>query len=178
MDDVCNHMATTAPDTPSDMADAQVLESHIAQAVTCGTWPLALRFEWANAIVDKFELVPIPGAAPWLVGAVNVDGSILPVVDLAIYFEPNTPPTLIDRHHRLLLGGKSDAGHENALAILFTSLPMQVQYTREPIDPTAVLPERLRDVCRGMARSSTGKSHYEINTDRLAEFLSLSLIDM
>lgn len=171
-------MDTAALDSQAGMADAGAVVGYMAQAVTCAGWPLALSFEWANAIVDEFELVTIPRSPPWLMGAVNIEGGIVPVVDLAVYFDPARSPATLDRHHRLLLGGRTDGSNERALAIVFSGLPMQIQYTRESIDAAVVLPERLRDVCRGMARSNAGKLYCDINTDRFAEFLSLSLMDV
>ena len=158
--------------------------SVIGQAITCGGWSLALNLNWTNTIIDVFELVSIPRAPNWLIGAVNVDGNIIPVVDLSVYFVPNAPPMQIDRHHRLLVGGKRDAsiessggsGSDSVFAILFAGLPMQIQYTQETMDETIVIPERLRELCLGTAKDSTGKTYFEMNTDRFIEFLSLSLL--
>jgi chemotaxis signal transduction protein len=158
--------------------------SVIGQAITCGGWSLALNLTWANTIIDTFELVNIPRSPNWLIGAVNVDGNIIPVVDLSVYFVPNAPPMQIDRHHRLLVGGKRDAniestvgsGSDSVFAILFSGLPMQIDYTQEIMDETIVIPERLRELCIGTARDGTGKTYFEMNTDRFIEFLSLSLI--
>ena len=156
----------------------------VGQAITCGGWSLALNLNWTNTIIDVFELVKIPRSPNWLIGAVNVDGNIIPVVDLSVYFVPNAPPMQIDRHHRLLVGGKRDAsiestagsGSDGVFAILFAGLPMQIDYTQEVIDETIVIPERLRELCIGTAKDSSGKTYFELNTDRFIEFLSLSLI--
>jgi chemotaxis signal transduction protein len=160
------------------------IASITGQAITCGGWSLALNLMWANTIIDVFELVKIPRSPNWLIGAVNVDGNIIPVVDLSVYFVPNAPPMQIDRHHRLLVGGKRDektestsgSATDSVFAILFNGLPMQIQYTREPVDEAVVIPERLREMCLGTAKDSAGKTYFEMNTDRFIEFLSLSLI--
>jgi chemotaxis signal transduction protein len=121
-----------------------------------------------------------------LIGAANIDGSIVPVVDLAVYFAPDMTPTTIGRHHRIIVGGKREdnsegtVGSDSAFAILFSGLPMQIQYTREAIDANAVLPDRLRELSLGMAipqaGSAVNKPHFEMNTDRFIDFLSLSLM--
>lgn len=159
------------------------LEVFTGQAITCGGWSLALNMQWANTIVDTYELVKIPRAPNWLIGAVNIDGSIIPVVDLSVYFVPNAVPMAIDRQHRILVGGKREEGtaeNDCVFAILFKGLPMQIQYTREAMDVSHVIPERLRELSLGMAKStSTGssqKTHFEMNTDRFVDFLSLSLM--
>jgi chemotaxis signal transduction protein len=161
-------------------------ELFAGQAITCGGWSIALNMQWANTIVDTFELVKIPRAPNWLIGATNIDGNIVPVVDLSVYFVPNAPFMAIDRKHRLLIGGKSDSGvddaadRENVFAILFSGLPMQIEYTRESMEAAIVIPERLRELCLGMAKSSLGsnvdKVHFEMNTDRFVEYLSQSLM--
>lgn len=161
-------------------------EVFTGQAITCGGWSLALNMQWANTIVDAFELVKIPRAPNWLIGAANIDGNIIPVVDLSLYFVPNAVPMVIDRHHRILVGGKREdnaegvAGSDSVFAILFSGLPMQIQYTREAMDASHLIPERLRELSLGMAKNNTssgsGKSHFEMNTDRFVDFLSLSLM--
>lgn len=169
---------------PAQEMASPPVASVIGQAISCGGWSLALNLSWTNTIIDVFELVNIPRSPNWLVGAVNVDGNIIPVVDLSVYFVPNAPSMQIDRHHRLLVGGKRDAsiestvgtGSDSVFAILFSGLPMQIEYTRETMDETIVIPERLRELCIGTAKDSNGKTYFEMNTDRFIEFLSLSLI--
>jgi chemotaxis signal transduction protein len=161
-------------------------EVFTGQAITCGGWSLSLNMQWANTIVDTFELVKIPRAPNWLIGAVNIDGRIIPVVDLSVYFVPNAAPMAIDRHHRLLVGGKYEgnadgtSGSDSVFAILFSGLPMQIQYTREAIDVSLVIPERLRELSLGIVKSATSlgpnKTYFEIDTDRFMAFLSDSLI--
>jgi chemotaxis signal transduction protein len=161
----------------SNSTDADpALLLHVGQAVQCGRWSLVFNFLWTNAIIDEYELVAIPGAAEWLVGAANIEGSIVPVVDLARYFEPGAVQQAAERHRRLLLGGRADGSNENAAALLFSKLPFQVQYTREPLSPDTQLPERLREVCNNTAKSSSGASYFEIDTERFVEFLSLNLL--
>jgi chemotaxis signal transduction protein len=157
-------------------------EVFTGQAITCGGWSITLNMQWANTIVDAFELVKIPRAPGWLIGAANIDGGIVPVVDLSLYFVPNAVPMAVDRHHRILVGGKREegaeggSGNDHAFAILFNGLPMQIGYTREALDVDIVIPERLRELSLGVAKSQTGKKSFEMDTDRLVDFLALSLI--
>jgi chemotaxis signal transduction protein len=161
-------------------------EIFTGQAITCGGWSIALNIFWTNTIVDDFELVKIPRAPSWLIGAANIDGGIIPVVDFSIYFVPNAVPMAIDRHHRILVGGKRDGTAEglttndSVFAILFKGLPTQIQYTREAIDASLVIPERLRELSLGLARNdaagNSNKTYFEMNTDRFIDFLSLSLM--
>jgi chemotaxis signal transduction protein len=157
-------------------------ELFTGQAITCGAWTIVLNMQWANTIVDTFELVNIPRAPNWLIGAVNIDGSIIPVVDLSVYFEPKATPMAIDKHHRILVGGKREdnteasASNDNVFAILFSGLPMQTQYTREAMDAAIIVPERLRELCLGAAKGMLGQTFFEINTNSFVDFLSMNFI--
>ena len=177
MDDQSSLVSMAAP-LADEVANVSFSSTHTAQAIECGRWSLAVGFDWANTIVDQFQLVTIPRAPAWLIGAVNHDGGIVPVVDLAAYFEPGKSATSIDRHQRLLVGGMTDGSNENAVAILFAGLPFQIQYTREPVRADVALPERLQELCRGVARSEAGKLHFEIDTQRFIDNLSMRLMEI
>jgi hypothetical protein len=170
------HHDFVASGADAALAAQPVLPSHVGQAVHCGRWALVFNFLWTNAIIDDYELAVIPGAVDWLAGAANIEGSIVPVVDLAVYFEPDAKQAAPDRHQRLLLGGRVDGSNENAAALLFSKLPFQIEYTREPVAADAQLPARLREVCSHSAKSSSGESYFEIDTGRFVEFLSLNLL--
>ena len=165
------------PSFDAAVAEALTLEAaykpaHTAYVVACGRWSLAVGVRWINVLIDEFELVAIPGAAPWLVGAVNIEGAIVPVADLAAYFEPALAPQAITRHHRLMLGGRRENSNEDAVALLFSGLPTQIEYDRLPLNPSQELPERLREICVGRAAEAS----FEINTDELLSTLSISLM--
>lgn len=162
----------------ANSAHAPASSPHTAQAIQCGRWSLALSFDWANTIIDQFELVNVPKAPSWLIGAANLDGSIVPVVDLAVYIEPDAPTASLGRQHRLLMGGRTDGSNENAVALLFSGLPFQIQYARAPLGADVVAPESLRQMCRGLARSDLGQTHFEIDTQRFIDNLSLRLMDI
>jgi chemotaxis signal transduction protein len=157
-------------------APTVTVQSQVGQAIHCGRWALALNFKWSNVIIDQFELVTIPRSPPWLIGAVNVDGGIVPVVDLSVYFDPEVEFRAIDRHNRLLLGGRTDGSNENAVALLFSGLPFQIDYVTKALEGGVDLPENLRQMCAGVARSASGESYFEIDTAKLLDQLSMSLM--
>lgn len=169
---------STAAAPRGPVAHAPAAETCTAQAIQCGPWSLALSFDWAHTIVDQFELVNIPNAPAWLIGAANLDGGIVPVVDLAAYVEPGQKTATTDQRRRLLLGGRTDGSNENAVAIVFSGLPFQIQHTREPLGAGMAIPDRLRDICRGSARSDSGRAHLDIDTHRLIDNLSMRLMDI
>ncbi len=153
----------------------------MAQLIQCRGLPLAFSYEWVTQIVDQFDLVPVPKAPEWFVGAANIDGMIVPVVDLGRYFAPETKSEAIGRQHRLLLGGRIGDSNEQALAILFSGLPFQIAYERAPLASGSKmtqlppLPESLAELCQGLAVQADGKLAYEICGNELVAVLSLAI---
>lgn len=146
----------------------------LAQGILCGPWALALPFAWARQIVDTFELSPIPKAPPWLLGATNVDGNILPVVDLGIYLGLTTASA--SQRQRLLIGGTMDASSADstgdAIALAFEGLPQQLGYEPRALTYAGALPPRLADLCMGVGSNAAGHEFLEIDAERLLAALS------
>lgn len=95
-----------------------------AQAIDCGAFKVAVPFDWARNVVEDFDIIPAPSAPPWLVGAANVDGRIVPVVDLAAWLDTGGAQAP-QRRCRLLVGGHG----EDSYALLFDGLPMLARYS-------------------------------------------------
>ena len=147
----------------------------LAQGILCGAWALAFPFDWARQIVDTFELSPVPKSPGWLLGAANVDGNILPVIDLNAYLS-NSMPTSI-RQQRLLIGGISGAlssadATGDAIAIAFEGLPQQLGYEKRELTYAGALPPRLRELCIGVGSNAAGHEFLEIDAERLLAALS------
>lgn len=166
-------------DLQQDSFDAAQPAGHasklLAQGVQCGKFSLAFNFDWARQIVDEFDLVPIPRAPSWVLGAVNVNGLIVPVVDIANYFSADNTPSQLQRGQRLLLGGVQAEDAESALAIVFSQTPAQLAYEAQTLTDAAALPVRLQDVCKGFAVTEQGKIYIEIDPQRLMDALSAEL---
>jgi chemotaxis signal transduction protein len=147
----------------------------LAQGILCGAWALAFPFDWARQIVDEFELSPIPKAPDWLMGGVNVDGTILPVVDLARYLG-TAPVQAMAHQQRLLIGGLTggllvdDTG--DAVALAFEGLPQQLSYEPRELTYAAALPARLRELCSAVCSNAAGQEYLEIDAQRLVSALS------
>ncbi len=145
----------------------------LAQGIVCGPWALALSYTWARQIVENFELTAIPKSPAWLLGATNVEGNILPVVDLGVYFSPELGATSATPSvERLLVGGMTADGADDAVAIVFHALPQQLRYTPVPLDYANALPAKLREVCDAVAQDKSGNNFLEINSERLMAALS------
>ena len=147
----------------------------LAQGVQCGDFLLAFHFQWARQIVEQFDLVPIPRAPSWMLGAVNVNGLIVPVVDLSNYFTHSTAPAQLQRGQRLLLGGLQAEDADNALAVVFTQTPTQLEYHPQPIATPDALPARLQEVCLSTAVDDQSRTYLEIDPTKLMDALSAEL---
>lgn len=150
----------------------------LAQGIICGSWALAFSFDWSRQIVDNFELSAIPKSPIWLAGAVNIEGNVLPVVDLAQYFSPELSGSGLQDQRRLLVGGLTTDDSDDAIALVFDSLPLQLNYEAQALTYASALPPKLREVCDGVAVDATGRSFLEINSQRLMAALAdeLSLV--
>jgi chemotaxis signal transduction protein len=147
----------------------------LAQGILCGSWALAFPFDWARQIADAFELSPIPKAPEWLLGSANIDGNILPVVDLARYLG-STPIQASARQQRLLIGGLSGSLSADttgdAIALMFEGLPQQLSYEPRELTYAASLPQRLRELCSCVGKNPAGQEFLEIDAARLIAALS------
>ena len=160
---------------PSQASQLTAAGRKLAQGIHCGDYSVALGFDWARQIVDQFELVPIPRAPSWVLGAVNVNGLIVPVVDLSTYFDESLVPAQLLRGQRLLVGGVQDEDAENALAVVFSQTPTQLDYQAQPWPNLQALPLRLQEVCSGAASNDERQFYVEIDPVKLMDALSAEL---
>lgn len=144
----------------------------LAQGILIGSWALAFPFEWARQIVDEFEISPVPKAPHWLLGAANVDGNIVPVVDLVAYLGSSSPSATATSQQRLLIGGLQGQDSDQAIALIFSGLPQQLNYESREMTYRSALPERLRELCIGVASNAAGHDFLEIGSEQLMAVLS------
>jgi chemotaxis signal transduction protein len=156
----------------------------LAQGILCGPWALAFPFDWARLIVEQFELSPIPKSPDWLLGAANVEGNIVPVVDLAKYLGVSgavgMPVSTSEAQRRLLIGGMlAGAGAEeanDAVALLFEGLPQQLNYEERELSYASALPPRLRELCVGVAKNAAGHEFLEVDAQKMLAAFSDELV--
>lgn len=115
-----------------------------AQALRCGEVGIALPHGWSRAAVEQFELSAVPQAPAWLAGATNVDGQVVPVVDLLQWLDPTQVIDPSERDTRLLVGGDGQA----RVALLFQGLPRLTRIQRQAV---VQAPERLAPFVIGTA---------------------------
>jgi chemotaxis signal transduction protein len=119
-------LALDEPAAPTALP-AKPEQAERAQAVRCGDRWIAFPYGWARAAVEQAHLSAVPGAPAWLAGAANVEGRIVPVIDLLAW---STPGRFVDaraKDARLLVGGDGD----DTVAVLFQGLPRLVRVQRE-----------------------------------------------
>jgi chemotaxis signal transduction protein len=166
--------AGQTPDIGGAGRAATAPTQRLAQGVICGPWALAFSFDWARSIVEDFELSPVPKAPVWLLGAANVDGSIIPVIDLALYINPLSPYNP-NEAKRLLVGGTSAASNEDAMAIAFTRMPQQLRYEPQSLDEIDGVPAVLLDWCSGYGLDASGQMYLQVDSQRLIDALGDAL---
>lgn len=114
---------TAAPAALSTVADS----AERAQAVRCGERWFAFPYGWARAAVEQVQLSAVPGAPAWLAGAANVEGRIVPVIDLIAWITPGRFVDARAKDARLLVGGDG----QDVMAMLFHGMPRLVRVTRQ-----------------------------------------------
>jgi chemotaxis signal transduction protein len=115
-------------DIPAAITVATAPASEAAQAVRCGERWFAFPYGWARTAVEQVHLAAVPGAPAWLAGAANVEGRIVPVIDLLAWITPGRFVDARAKDARLLVGGDG----EDAAAVLFQGMPRLVRVSREP----------------------------------------------
>jgi chemotaxis signal transduction protein len=122
-------VAAAEPASPvsASAVSAEPLALERAQAVRCGERWLAFPYGWARAAVEQVQLSAVPGAPAWLAGAANVEGRIVPVIDLLAWMSPGRFVDAAAKDARLLVGGQA----EQTVAVLFQGLPRLVGVTRQ-----------------------------------------------
>lgn len=157
---------------------APVPEAVPGTVLECGPWFLVFPYGIGHGIVEQFELVAVPKAPEWFAGAVNVDGQVLPVVDLLSHLEPQAArKSQTHRSHLLVCDVPSAESTENRMALIFQGLPHQVRYLPHPLplEPEARLPQALTEICPRYALLPDGRTVYEIDYPALCEALSAEL---
>lgn len=127
--------AALEPDCASDTGVPPAIEpgtpAERAQAVWCGSRWIAFPYGWARSAVEQVPLSRVPGAPAWLAGAANVEGRIVPVIDMLAWGLPGHAVDAQAKGARLLVGGDG----EDTVAVLFEGLPRVVHVVREAALP-------------------------------------------
>jgi hypothetical protein len=114
----------------------------------------ALPLGWSTSVVDEYEVVTVPNAPAWVVGATSVDGTVIPVVDLAEHSANAHPPDLSHgaRVERLLVGGALSDTENYRIGYVFSDLPVQFASKLVPAYGHESLSPLLRNAVNGQTQ--------------------------
>jgi chemotaxis signal transduction protein len=156
-------------------------KQELFQAVRCGALAVAFPYGWATSIVEKFQLTPIPKAPAWLSGATNIDGRIIPVIDLSRYGAKGQRAERNDAsfggvtNKRLLIGGLQGSEDDDRLAILFSGMPQQIGRSGDESIHRASADIVANALTDGAVVSPKGERFAVVNVARLYAQLSAEL---
>ncbi len=165
----------------SHASESRRAPPELFQAVRCGALAVAFPYGWATSIVEKFQLTPIPKAPAWLSGAANIDGRIIPVIDLSNYGAKGQRSHRADAltsnsvAKRLLIGGLRDNDDDNRMAIVFSGMPQQIGRTEKESVQRSSASAESGSLTEGFIVSAQGERFAIVNVSRLFEQLSAEL---
>ena len=141
-----------------------------AYRIGCGPWQLAVDAQWVTSILDSYTLQPIPRAPAWLIGCTNVDGILVPVIDLYMLLDPAAARMRgADQKPHLLLGSHSPGDNEEAIGLFFTGLPRLLGFSVTASPTNLEAPPLLCQMARGLALTPDGAAAFLLDTRHAIE---------
>jgi chemotaxis signal transduction protein len=119
----------------------------------------AIELRWVREIVTLGPVTPVPGAPSHVIGAVNIGGSIMPVLDLSMVHVANAAPNAAGRR------AASRAG-DSAVLVDIDGVTAAIQMTKvdevsSAIESVEMPPEQMPSevgAVRGAVTDSRGRS--------------------
>ena len=150
-------------------------ERKLYQGVRCSALKIALPYGWAETIVESFELTAVPRAPAWLVGATNLNGRIVPVIDLSLLRVTDDASlarrgATTNEHRRLLVGALDRDGTKERIALVFNGLPQQLEDPSEDDSMTAT-----PSLIEGFVETASGERFGKVNVERLFSELGAAI---
>jgi len=153
---------------PPDKENSE--DSYTAYQIACGPWQLAVDAQWATSFLDNYVLQPIAHSPQWLLGGTNVDGILIPVIDLFTLLDPAAARIHgVDQKSRLLLGSHSLGENEDAIGLLFTGLPRLLNFTLAALSANLETPPLLCRMAKGLALAPDGITAIALDTRHLID---------
>jgi purine-binding chemotaxis protein CheW len=117
--------------------------------------------EYAVAVLRVREILEyeavthVPGVPPWILGVINLRGSVVPVVDLAVKLGlPRTTPT---RRTCIVIVEAALEGQHTAMGVIADSVSQVLDLRAEDVEPPPSFGTRLRvDYLVGMGKVGRG----------------------
>lgn len=112
------------------------------QGVLVSNLKLFVRFDQASEVSEMVRLYRLPGTPKWICGLANLHGNLVPVLDLASFF--NLPSEASEKSMLLVLGHG-----EAAVALIISGVPERLRFDDSERIPAPVVGERLQPYVPG-----------------------------
>ncbi len=117
-------------------------DSITGQGVLVSNLQLFIRFDQASEVSEMTQIFRLPGTPKWVCGLVNLHGNLVPVLDIASFF--NLPNDASEKSMLLVLGHE-----ENALAVTVSGIPERLRFSEDDRIPAPLLGEYLQPYVPG-----------------------------
>jgi len=112
------------------------------QGVMVSNLRVFVRFDQASEVSEMVRLYRLPGTPKWICGLANLHGNLVPVLDLASFF--NLPPETGEKPMLLVLGHG-----EAAVALIISGAPERLRFDDSDRIPAPLVGERLQPYVPG-----------------------------
>jgi twitching motility protein PilI len=127
-------LLSTLPSTHVSITGPQV-----RQGFRIGSLNLMIRYADGSELADVPPIYRLPNAPAWMLGMVNLHGALVPVFDLARWFDHTRASTV--KPMLLVLGQGADAA-----GVVIDGLPERLRWSSEQLCDPGLVPEALAEV--------------------------------
>lgn len=146
---------------------ARLASDEIRQGFHVGELRFMVRYENASELAEVPQTHRVPNAPDWFCGLANLQGKLIPVFDLAMYFDV-APDPQAKRMLLVLLRGRDATG------VLIDGLPERLRYSKTEYTDVSVAPERLAPLLHG-TNSIQEQLWFDLNPHALLDAMEQSL---
>ena len=134
-------VARDCEDSGASRSGARVADA-AGQGVMVGRLRLFVRFDQASEVADMARLYRLPGTPKWICGLANLHGNLVPVLDLASFF--NLTPEAGEKPMLLVLGHG-----EAAVALIIDGVPERLRFGDSERITAPLVGERMQPYVSG-----------------------------
>jgi purine-binding chemotaxis protein CheW len=141
-------MQITAQDTNPE--DGQKVQQHLTFMI--GGEEYAVSLLKVKEIIEYDTVTEVPKTPEWIRGVINLRGSVVPVIDLAVKFRQ--APSVAGQLTCIVIVEVECEGEETVMGIMADSVRQVIDLTPRDIEPPPTFGTRIKvDYLLGMARS-------------------------
>jgi purine-binding chemotaxis protein CheW len=120
-----------------------------------GADPLGIELADVREIVAWTRPTRVPGLPPWILGVVNLRGTVLPIVDLGVKF--GYGPTAVGTRSCVVVVDLALDSEMATMGVLAESVDTVLEVAADQVDPPPPFGSSIRvEFLRGLARGSDG----------------------